>query len=247
MVVDNDDNLILADKSFLRMYSQDGKYIKECRLGGDAWDISYHKQSGRIVVALRSNGIQFVDSFTAQKKIIVQNMKNCGGVVWVDDNVYVCGYDEHGSCGRINILDSHGRHISSIGSSSSSIEYIHHRDNNIYYTDWDNVYCIKKDGSNLFTFSSPDLRGTQGIDTDRSGNVYVAGWKSNNIVRLSPDGQNMDIVLKQEDGIKHPKTLCFSRDFKELFVSNEDGKRVDVITVNIKDVIIDPMINLTSI
>ena len=61
----------------------------------------------------------------------------------------------------------------------------------------------------------------------------MAGWKSNNIVRLSPDGQNMDIVLKQEDGIKHPKTLCFSRDFKELFVSNEDGKRVDVITVNI--------------
>ena len=250
MVVDKDDNLILADKSFLRMYSQNGKYIKECRLGGTAWNISYHKKSGRIVVALKSSGIQFVDNITAQKKIIVQNMKNCGGVMWVDDNVYVSGYDEHGSCGRINIFDSHGLHISSIGSSSSigrRIDYIHHRDNNIYYTDWDNVYCIKKDGSNLFTFSSPDLRGTQGIDTDRSGNVYVAGWKSNNIVRLSPDGQNMDIVLKQEDGIKHPKTLCFSRDFKELFVSNEDGKRVDVITVNIKDVIIDPMINLTSI
>jgi hypothetical protein len=32
MVVDKDDNLILADESFLRMYNQDGKYIKECRL-----------------------------------------------------------------------------------------------------------------------------------------------------------------------------------------------------------------------
>jgi hypothetical protein len=45
---------------------------------------------------------------------------------------------------------------------------------------------------------------------------------------LSPDGQNSDIGLKQEDGIKQPQTLSFSRDFKKLFVSNEDGKRVDV-------------------
>jgi hypothetical protein len=229
MVVDKDDNLILADKSFLRMYSQDGKYIKECRLGGDACDISYHKQSGRIVVALRSNGIQFVDSFTAQKKIIVQNMTECTGVTWVDDNVYVSGYDAHYSS-RIKMLDSHGRHINSISSSSSSINYLHYRDNNIYYTGWNNneVYCIKRDGSNLLTFSSPHLGMTLGIDTDRPGNVYVAGWGSHNIVRLSPDGQNSDIVLKKEDGIKRPKTLCFSRDFKKLFVSNEDGKRVDV-------------------
>jgi hypothetical protein len=69
MVVDKDNNLILADKSFLRMYSKDGKYVKECELGGKAWDISYHKMSGRIVVALQSNGVQFVDNFIAQTKI----------------------------------------------------------------------------------------------------------------------------------------------------------------------------------
>jgi hypothetical protein len=50
MVVDKDDNLILADQSFLRMYSKDGKSVKECILGGASWDISYHKKSGRIVV-----------------------------------------------------------------------------------------------------------------------------------------------------------------------------------------------------
>jgi hypothetical protein len=41
MVVDKDDNLILADQSFLRMYSKDGKSVKECKLGGTAWDILY--------------------------------------------------------------------------------------------------------------------------------------------------------------------------------------------------------------
>jgi hypothetical protein len=57
---------------------------------------------------------------------------------------------------------------------------------------------------------------TFGIDTDRQGNVYVVGRTSNNILRLSPDGQNSDIIMKEEDGISFPRTLCFSRDFKKL-------------------------------
>ena len=232
MVVDNDDNLILADKSFLRMFNQDGKFIKECILEADAWDISYHKQSGRIVVTLQQPScIQFVDSFTAQKKIFVLNMTYYTGVTWVYDNVYISQYGDGDAGGRIKMLDSDGSHISSIGRSSiyrSGIDYIHHRDDNIYYTGLNNVYCMKTDGSNLFTFSSPDLQGVQGIDTDQPGNVYVAGKSTNNIVRLSPDGQNSDVVLKKEDGIKKPQNLCFSRDYKKLFVSNEDGTRVDI-------------------
>jgi sugar lactone lactonase YvrE len=112
---------------------------------------------------------------------------------------------------------SNGQHISTV-SSIGSVLYIHHRDNSIYYTDYHKVYCIKKDGSNVFTFISPDLIGPYGIDTDRQGNVYVVGWGSNNILRLSPDGQNSDIITK-EDGISNPLTLCFSGDFKKLFVS----------------------------
>ena len=58
--------------------------------------------------------------------------------------------------------------------------------------------------------------------------MYVVGLASNNILRLSPDGQSSDIIMKEEDGISDPITLCFSRDFKKLFVSNEGGKRVAV-------------------
>jgi sugar lactone lactonase YvrE len=70
------------------------------------------------------------------------------------------------------------------------------------------------------------VQGIRGIDTDRQGNVYVVGFLSNNILRLSPDGQNSDIIMKKEDGISQPMTLCFSRDFKKLFVSNKRGTQV---------------------
>jgi sugar lactone lactonase YvrE len=115
----------------------------------------------------------------------------------------------------------------SITGSNVIVYYIHHRDDNIYYTDYNKVYCIKKDGSNVFTFCSPYLKGPNGIDIDRQGNVYVVGRKSN-MLRLSPDGQNSDIITKKEDGISDPFTLCFSRDFKKLFVSNKSGTQVVV-------------------
>jgi hypothetical protein len=111
MVVDKDDNLILADNSFLRMSNKDGKYVKKCKLGGTAWDISCHKKSGKIVVALHNNGVQFVDNFVAHTKKRIQNMHSCYGVTWVDDNVYVGGHDIDFKS-RIIILDSSGQHIS---------------------------------------------------------------------------------------------------------------------------------------
>jgi sugar lactone lactonase YvrE len=79
----------------------------------------------------------------------------------------------------------------------------------MFYAYLYNVYCIQKDGSDVFTFSSPDHSRVCGIDTDRQGNVYVVGFGSNNILRLSPDGQNSDIIMKKEDGIIRPITLCF--------------------------------------
>ena len=135
--------------------------------------IAYHKKSGRIVVALRSNCIQFVDNFIAQTKIRVKNITDCTGVTWVDDNIYV----RYNRRGRMYILDSNGQQISSISSIGSTFRlwYIHHSDNNIYYTDSIKVYFIKKDGSNVFTFSSPDLMSAYGIDTDRQGNIiYIS-------------------------------------------------------------------------
>jgi streptogramin lyase len=63
------------------------------------------------------------------------------------------------------------------------------------------LYCIKPDGEEVFTYSSPDLRGTMGVTTDNHGNVYIVGRYSNNIHRLRPDGTFIDIILKEEDNM----------------------------------------------
>jgi sugar lactone lactonase YvrE len=72
------------------------------------------------------------------------------------------------------------------------------------------LFCIKPDGEEVFTYNSPDLRGTQGVTTDNHDNVYIVGCLSNNIHRLRPDGTFIDIILTEEDNVHYPITCCFN-------------------------------------
>jgi len=94
------------------------------------------------------------------------------------------------------------------------------------------LYCIKPDGEEVFTYNSPDLRGTWGVtiiyDHD---NVYIVGRYSNNIHRLRPDGTLKDIILNEEDNIVRPTTCCFNANYRKLYAVNYDGEVISVFNV----------------
>ncbi|KAK3610062.1 hypothetical protein CHS0354_032147 [Potamilus streckersoni] len=63
------------------------------------------------------------------------------------------------------------------------------------------VYCFGlRDGKQYFVYISRDLKAPRGISVDREDNVYVVGYRSNNIHKLSPDGvtiqKNWKIIQK---------------------------------------------------
>ena len=93
------------------------------------------------------------------------------------------------------------------------------------------MYCIQPDGEEVFTYNSPDLRGAWGITTDNHDNVYIVGHDSNNIHRLRPDGTFIDIILKEEDNIDDPRTCCFNRNYRKLYVVNKFGRGISVFNV----------------
>lgn len=77
-------------------------------------------------------------------------------------------------------------------------------------------------------FFSEDLKAPDGITSDEKGNIYVVGRQSNNIHRLSSDGTSSEVVLNQEDGLNSPIAICFSKDYKQLLVSNNNGRTISV-------------------
>ena len=68
------------------------------------------------------------------------------------------------------------------------------------------------------------LREPFGIAVDSNRFGYVAGGAIKNIVLISPDGRNSQVVLSEHDGIAKPQAIDVSKFCRQLLVCNKyDG------------------------
>ncbi|KAK3610064.1 hypothetical protein CHS0354_032150 [Potamilus streckersoni] len=81
------------------------------------------------------------------------------------------------------------------------------------------VYCFGlTDGKRYFVYLSNDLRSPRCITVDSEDNVYVVGFSSNNIHKLSPDGVKLQIIAS---GIpEKPRGISFSYSREHFVITN---------------------------
>ncbi|CAC5415057.1 unnamed protein product [Mytilus coruscus] len=91
----------------------------------------------------------------------------------------------------------------------------------------DKVYLVTTTGQQREFYSSHDLKLPKGVAVDNNGNVYVAGYITYNIHKISPNGDG-EVILSFEDGIKQPRGLSYNRETNELLVILDDGKTVHI-------------------
>ena len=230
-VIDND-MIVLCDSGQpqLLVYNNNNQYQYEIKTTYKPCDIATIPGTNMVVVSsYNSNYIQFID--IDRKKVYSEmhiTASQYGGVAASDTNLFV------GGKGLIHVLDHQGHPVRKIKTKKENREphYITIcSSGNIFYSDCDSLYCIKPDGEEVFSYDSPHLRDAWGVTTDNHGNVYIVGFNSKNIHRLRPDGTFIDIILKKEDNIKLPRTCCFDRNYRKLYVVNKYGKVISIFNV----------------
>ncbi|XP_071177796.1 protein wech-like [Mytilus edulis] len=211
--------------SKLYIYEVVGKRLKEVQLDTPChpWGLAYNSTTNTIVVNLGNHKLQFIKNYIAAPAGDIPKDAT-HGVSWVDDKFYI------GGLGKMYKLNSSMQEIQSHKIGTYTLYFIHFRDDKLYLSEYtkDNIYCIKEDGTIIFTFSSKNLKGPDGITSDGKGNIYIVGRSSNNIHRLSSDGTSSEVVLRQEDGLNEPIAICFSKDYRKLLVSNNEGRTISV-------------------
>lgn len=90
---------------------------------------------------------------------------------------------------------------------------------NIYHCDGNILICKSPNGKVLGNFSSPCLAGPHGIAVDALENVYVCGYKSNNICVFSPDNATVRILIKNVN----PCGIFFDFTRTNFFLATENG------------------------
>ncbi|XP_063427104.1 uncharacterized protein LOC134710649 [Mytilus trossulus] len=151
---------------------------------------------------------------------------NCGGVTGDGQILFVISALDD-QCTLVNLTDMSHKVIGVGGSFISLFK------GNIYCTSsrQDKVSCFKTTGERLWTFKHKDIECPNGIALDINGFVYVASFKSNKIVAVSPDGKTCKTILSEADGIVSPIGIDINRDTRMMIVSSRMSSKRQQIFV----------------
>ncbi|CAC5415296.1 unnamed protein product [Mytilus coruscus] len=219
MTVNENNELILADSKGsdrILVYDDNDNYKYQIDTKHRPWDIALipGKNLG-VLTSEQEEVLQFVD-FDKKKifRIVSVKESNQGGVAATNKNIYV------GTKGNITILDLEGRFIRSMKFQNEKVApwFISlDKTGNIFYTTTKLLGCIRSDGAEVYTYSTPDNDNLWKLAVDNHGYVYVAVNKKG-IYRLKPDGTFMDIVVNDER-ISFVLGICFNNKFTKMVLS----------------------------
>ena len=220
-----DGKLIFAEQEGKRslMFSNNGNYEKDIvRFSGTP------SCTGENIVAVTIYDkleVVFVNVITNTIINTVEVGHKCFGTDFNMNRLAIRAIPAYTSSHIVN-LDSKGKLIDRVNIPGSFSAHISLRDGTIKCTDWNanKIYCYTSTGEEMWTFNTAHvLRKPVGIALDKNRNVYVAGYETNNVIVVSPDGKNCIQILTKMDGLNEPYSLRINIDRSELLVCNKNG------------------------
>ena len=209
ITVTSDNKLLICNYHLrdpkLYIYRDYKTYEDEISLTFPPYGITVVPCTDKAVVTLPGvDSIQFINTTNNTKDKKVKIGEECRGVTAVKDQLYI------GVHNKVIVFDINGsrvREVQTDGGDINGLFYNERNDQMLLRQKW-SVRCISLDGKVIYRY---DISGEDGLAVDRQGYIYISGYQSNDIQRLSPDGTFRDIVLSESDGIDGPWGITFNK------------------------------------
>jgi hypothetical protein len=223
-----DGKLVFAEREDKRllMFSNNGNYEKDIvRFSGVPYEVSYTGENIVAVTIYDKREVVFVNVITNIITNTVYIGHQCCGTDFNLNRLAIRAIQDSTSS-HIVYLDPTGKLIDRVNITGLNSTHISLRDDTIKCTDWktNTIYCYTLTGQQMWAFKDENvLRAPIGIALDKNRNVYVAGRETNNVVVLSPDGENCREIVSNSEGLNKPYSLRINIDRSELLVCNLRG------------------------
>ncbi|OPL33555.1 hypothetical protein AM593_04533, partial [Mytilus galloprovincialis] len=202
----------------VKVFNDKGLKDSEIKMPCHPIDIVYIKEDNTLAVSSNiPRTITIINLETKQMMKTIALDSNIDGISMKGNQLIYSGRDK-----GIRMIDLNDESIGYIVRDAMSFFcYTATFRDNIYHTNRDNhtVICYNLQGKLQWTFHNESiLKAPHGIDVDNDGNVYVVGYGSNNVVVISPNGQQHREVLTGSDGLSGPMSLNYSGSNNQLLV-----------------------------
>ncbi|XP_063448467.1 E3 ubiquitin-protein ligase TRIM71-like [Mytilus trossulus] len=225
-VTDNNKLLITNRASSdpkLYVYRDCKDYETDITFSSEPHSVAVIPGTDRAVITLpNENSIQFINTTKMTKDNTVNVGFTCYGITAGRDRICVGG-----TGGTIKTLDTNGTILTTIQQGYGNIFFMVYDDlqDHLIVRCVGKLLCVKVDGTRVY---SKDVSGFSGVTLDRQRNVYFGGFWTNDIQRMSTDGENCEEMLIKDNDIDHPYGMCFNNNFTKLFVINKLNESVSV-------------------
>ncbi|XP_053387873.1 uncharacterized protein LOC123542058 [Mercenaria mercenaria] len=221
-----DGSILVTDKENMKLKRLDKTYtfVDSIRLTSGPHSVCEIGPREAAVTLFIDKKIQFVSiGNQLALKTTFSTGSYCRGLSYKNGKLYVCCGDVHEpSSGCIKVFNNAGEFLYSFPLASVPIritacDYSQH----LFITSWksDDVFMLDYSGNIISTFSDDDLRFPLGICTDGKGRVFVNGYSSDTVVKISPRSKKIEVLLGQDNNIKKLKGVCCDKIRSRLLVS----------------------------
>lgn len=221
--------LMFLDKQSKQIFicNKEGTVIHKIVLVHSPQDVSMLDE-GRVVVTLGHVGIQLVNIKTCKREKHHDVGGFCSAVTAYKSQV-ILSVDS-----KLRLIDRFGYTLRRIQHEGCAHFVTTDNNGRIYYSDSLNhmVYCIAWYGIPVFIYSSRELRYPMGIVAEPSGFLYIAGFESNNVIKLWPNGRFHSAFLSEKDKMYEPTNLDYNQNTGEILVIRDSNQNIEVYDIN---------------
>ena len=245
LVVLNSGDILFIElyQNDMKMMTNKGDIVSTVRFYGDPWSVAVYNDSLAVVSFSDRKQLQLINISRyglEAGKLINTHCKSLS-VCFTKDLIVTSCWD-----GCIHIMNIVGNELSSIDKDHNGYklftnpEYIAADKNGttVYVTDYkqNSVTALKLlpnriDNKPVWTFKDSELQGPKGIAVDQNGVLYISGMSSRNIVRLSPEGEKIQVYRRRDDR-DHYEALAISQSGDRLYASAYEEDTIIVFALS---------------
>ncbi|XP_063418813.1 uncharacterized protein LOC134701602 [Mytilus trossulus] len=210
------------DESTVKVFNMEGSKDFEMEIPCGVFHIVNIGDTNTLVVTSGESEKQCLTIIDLERKLIKKTISLASqnyGLVLRDNQLIYSAYNK--GIRMINLYDESSSNI--VQEEMATEGYLATFKDNIYHTNRlaHTVTCYNLQGGIQWTFQNESvLDNPLGVAVDNDGYVYVVGFWKNNLVVISPDGQQHREVLTERDGLYNPVSIHYCGLKKQLLVAN---------------------------